>query len=476
MSSSTLQPGFRLAKYEVLAHIATGGMGAVYKATDLELGRTVALKVLTTPLVRREVILERFRREARYAARLNHPNVVTLYECGYAAEHDLHYLALEFIDGIDLDTHIKRKGQLPPDEARRILLQAAGGLDHAYEQGIVHRDIKPSNFLLARVGNKLVVKLTDLGLSRMEDDDAYKVTRDGATVGTIDYLSPEQARDSQAADVRSDIYSLGCTAYHMLAGKAPFAEGGLGERVLKHLEMQPPDVRQFNPAVSVGFWAILRKMLAKKPEDRYATPGELVDDLKCTAAEALDDEVEAPSEPIASSTPNWGCETPAEPIAAAPQEPRTPDSGRDRATSSTGITIEQLQAAAAFHKRAVQVLAAGGGSDYARELLTNCLKLDPYTPAYRQTLREVNRKSAGGTLGRWLGSFNVLALKSKMRAARTAGDCAKCWNKARRFWPVSRRTWKRILAWPRRRRSWNCWNWRCGCWSRPANCCRRTST
>src|SRR5262249_37166699 len=171
-------------------------------------------------------------------------------------------------------------GKLPPEEARRILIQAAKALDHAFTQGIIHRDIKPSNFLLTRQGDRALVKLTDMGLARTVDESEFRVTRAGTTVGTLDYLSPEQARDSSLADVRSDIYSLGCTFYHMLAGAPPFAEGGLGERIYKHLAVDPPDVRQFNPAVSDGLWAVLRRMLAKNPDLRYQTPAELLDALK----------------------------------------------------------------------------------------------------------------------------------------------------------------------------------------------------
>src|SRR5262249_35647323 len=155
------------------------------------------LKVLPTHLAERASVLERFRREARHAARLSHPNIVTLYECGYDPAHNLYYLAMEFIEGINLLTHIDRKGRLAPEETRRILIHAAKALEHAFAQGIIHRDIKPSNFMLARDGNKMVVKMTDLGLARAEDDDDFKVTREGSTVGTVDYMSPEQARDSQ---------------------------------------------------------------------------------------------------------------------------------------------------------------------------------------------------------------------------------------------------------------------------------------
>jgi serine/threonine protein kinase len=431
MSSGLLQPGRRLGKYEVLAHVATGGMGAVYKARDLELRRTVALKVLPSHLANTRQILERFRREARHAARLHHRHIVTLFECGYDAEQDLHYLAMEFVDGIDLGAYIERKGRLEPEEARRILIQAARALDHAFGEGVIHRDIKPSNFLLARRGTKLVVKMTDFGLAIVADDEEFKVTKDGATVGTIDYLSPEQARDSRAADIRSDIYSLGCTAYQMLAGKAPFAEGGLGERVLKHMELAPPDVRQFNPAVSAAFWAVLQKMLAKKREDRYTTPAQLLADLRRISAEASADEDASPLDAETEDTPGSPVDTTERSFGAPDRtrRPTTPPPEADAAPTPEAadnlrpyITAEQQRAAAEFHTRAVQVLDEGGGDEYARELLASCLKLDPFTPAHRDTLRRLNRRTPAGTLSRWFGSLNVLAIKTKLRAARAAGD------------------------------------------------------
>ena len=183
------------------------------------------------------------------------------------------------MDGIDLNTHINARGRLDPQEAWLITVQAARALDHAFQQGITHRDVKPSNFLLARQGRKLRVKLTDLGVARAIRDEDFRVTRAGTTVGTLDYLAPEQARDSALADVRSDIYSLGCTLYHMLAGQPPFPDGGLGERLFKHMQVEPPDVRQFNADVPDGLWAVLRRMLAKRPDQRYQTPAELLDAL-----------------------------------------------------------------------------------------------------------------------------------------------------------------------------------------------------
>ncbi|HEX5273095.1 MAG TPA: serine/threonine-protein kinase, partial [Gemmataceae bacterium] len=182
----------RVGKYDVVAHIATGGMGAVYKAVDTVLKREVALKVLPPDMAGKPNALERFRREARNAARLRHENIVTIYEFSQAAT--TFYLAMELVEGIDLQEYISRKGRLDPEEARLIALQAARALEHAHSQGVVHRDVKPSNFLLARKGDVLVVKMSDFGLARETGDEEARVTQDGHTVGTVDYMAPEQAR------------------------------------------------------------------------------------------------------------------------------------------------------------------------------------------------------------------------------------------------------------------------------------------
>ncbi|MFO0881217.1 MAG: serine/threonine-protein kinase [Gemmataceae bacterium] len=267
----------RLGKYEVFQHLATGGMGAVYRARDTEAGREVALKVLPPELAAKKGMLERFRREARSAAKLHHENIVTLFESGEL--NGTFYLAMEFVEGVDLHDHVKKLGPFEPEEARQIILQAARALQHADEYGIIHRDIKPSNFLLQRRNGKLFVKLLDFGLAREVDADDFRVTRAGTTVGTVDYMAPEQARDSGAADIRSDLYSLGSTWYHLLAGRAPFPEGGLGERLVKIMHDEPPDIRQINPSVSDETWEVLSTLLAKDPRERYQTPALLIDAL-----------------------------------------------------------------------------------------------------------------------------------------------------------------------------------------------------
>jgi len=267
----------RVGKYEVVAHIATGGMGAVYKAIDNVLKREVALKVLPPDMASKPLALERFRREARNAARLRHENIVTIYEFDQSASTI--YLAMEFVDGIDLAEYIGRKGRLDPEEARLVTIQAARALEHAHAQGVVHRDVKPSNFLVSRKGDKLVVKLSDFGLARETSDEDGRVTRDGTTVGTVDYMAPEQARNCGAADCRSDIYSLGCALFHMLTGNAPFAGGSIAERLYKHAHDEPPDLRRLNGRVSEALCAVVRRMLAKDPASRYPTAAALLKDL-----------------------------------------------------------------------------------------------------------------------------------------------------------------------------------------------------
>jgi serine/threonine-protein kinase len=267
----------RIGKYEVLDHVATGGMGAVYKARDTETNREVALKVLNADAASKPALVERFKREARNAGKLQHENIVAVYD--FDEEKGTWYLAMEFVEGVDLHEYIERKGVLDPEESRQIMIQACRALAHAYRHGIVHRDIKPSNFLLARKKEKLLVKLADMGLSREVSNEEFRVTRAGTTVGTVDYMAPEQARDSGSADIRSDLYALGCTWFHMLTGQAPFPKGGLAERLIMHMEDDPPDVRKLNPRVSKAATEVLYRLMEKDPDDRYQTPTDLLDDL-----------------------------------------------------------------------------------------------------------------------------------------------------------------------------------------------------
>jgi hypothetical protein len=252
-------------------------MGSVYRARDTETGEDVALKILPPEMAAKQAMVVRFKREYAAASRLRHENIVSLLEFGEAA--GTLYFAMEYVEGTDLHEHLEVHGVIDPEEARGIILQAARAIRHAAQHGIVHRDIKPSNFLLTTRSGKRTVKLLDFGLAREASGDEFRVTRAGTTVGTIDYMSPEQARDSSLADVRSDLYSLGSTWYHLLTGQSPFPDGGLGERLIRIMNDPPRDARELNPLVSDETWAILEKLLAKEPEERYQTAEELIEDL-----------------------------------------------------------------------------------------------------------------------------------------------------------------------------------------------------
>jgi serine/threonine-protein kinase len=267
----------RVGSYQIVAAIAQGGMSVVYRALDTAHQRQIALKVMLPGLTTKPNLLERFRREGRLGSTLQHVHIVRVYEYG---EHlGINFMALELLEGLDLDYYVEQKVKLPAGEAALLISQAALALAHMHEKGIVHRDIKPANFIVAQQNGRPCMKLIDLGLARQKNDDELKIARAGTALGTVDYMAPEQAKDGTAADVRSDIYSLGCTWYHLLAGRPPFPEGDLADRLQQHAEIDPPDVRQFNPETTVPMVKILQRMMAKDPTCRYQTPAELLQDL-----------------------------------------------------------------------------------------------------------------------------------------------------------------------------------------------------
>jgi serine/threonine protein kinase len=422
MSSETPVPGVRrygrIGKYEVVAHLATGGMCVVYKAIDAPLGREVALKVLPPELAAKPNLLERFRREARHCAKLRHENIISIYEFGESG--GTYYLALEFIDGIDLHEYVNNKGPLDPREAGVFLTQAARALDHLHKFQMVHRDIKPSNLMITQLNGQPLVKLTDLGLARIAADDEFRVTRHGSTVGTIDYMSPEQARDSGSADIRSDIYSLGCTAYHMLTGRPPFPEGGLTERLYKHLAVDPPDVRKFNSRVSPDLARILLRMLAKRPADRYQSPAELLRDLA-----ALDGSREATARDAPSALTRE--RTRPEELAETVHGWQDPDTNRDLRVSAASLLPgpEHRQAAAGQFERAREVVAEGN-LDYGIHLLLSCCALDPANLGYRRALRRAAKSQhKRKSWSRRLKFLTAPAARVKLLSAKAAGDHLK---------------------------------------------------
>jgi len=265
--------GQKLAHFELIEPIGVGGMAAVIRAHDLQLGRVVALKILPPEMAVDPENISRFKQEARSAAKLDHENIARVYFCG--EDQGLHFIAFEFVEGLDLRTLMANGGPLRPDQAVKYMLQITTGLAHAASRGVVHRDIKPSNIIVTPEGR---AKIVDMGLARSVDVHGG-VTQSGVTLGTYDYISPEQAIEPRSADIRSDIYSLGCTFYHLLTGQPPVPDGTAAKKLHHHQNIAPPDPRELNPAIPDELVAVLGKMMAKEPRDRYQRPEQLIQHL-----------------------------------------------------------------------------------------------------------------------------------------------------------------------------------------------------
>jgi eukaryotic-like serine/threonine-protein kinase len=268
---------FTIGKYKVLERLGSGGMGSVYLCEHKLMRRRVAVKVLPTAKAEDAASLERFYREARAVAALDHPNIVRAYDIDQ--DDKLHFLVMEHVDGSSLQEIVKKTGPMDVTRAAHYVRQAALGLHHAHEAaGLVHRDIKPSNILVDRNG---VVKVLDMGLARFFHDEEDILTRkyDENVLGTADYLAPEQALDSHGVDIRADIYSLGATFYFCLTGRTPFAEGTVAQKLIWHQTRQPKSLRLLRPDVPEGVTAVIERMMAKDAAGRYATPQEVADAL-----------------------------------------------------------------------------------------------------------------------------------------------------------------------------------------------------
>jgi serine/threonine protein kinase len=263
------------ADYEIVRELGRGGMGVVYLANNRLMGRPEVLKVVGRHLIERPGVGDRFLREIRSAAKLHHPNIVTAYAALRMSESLV--LAMEYVEGVDLAKKIKTDGSLPIAYASYFIHQAALGLQHAHERGMVHRDIKPANLILARDGKKAIVKVLDFGLAKVTSEGPIDrgLTREGQMLGTPDFIAPEQIRNAQSADIRADIYSLGCTFYYLLTGGPPFPGEHPWDIYQAHFSMDAQPLNLARPEVPVELAALVSKMMAKQPGRRFQTPGDV---------------------------------------------------------------------------------------------------------------------------------------------------------------------------------------------------------
>jgi serine/threonine-protein kinase len=283
-----------VGQYLILDKIGEGGMGRVFKAIQLSLNRPVALKVVRNSLLNNETSLKRFRREIRSAGQLSHPNIVRVFDADQIGSR--HFLAMEYIDGVDLGKLVKDRGPLPIAMACSYIRQAAVGLQHAHDRSMIHRDIKPANLLVAvnekgEYGVRNVVKILDMGLARFVHDSsaesgATELTRANTVVGTPDYMSPEQAKNARGVDHRSDLYSLGCTFYYLLTGDPPFPKGNPLEKLMQHQMDTPRAVQFLRPDVPNELATIVDTLMAKRPDDRFQSGSALAHALEPWCAES----------------------------------------------------------------------------------------------------------------------------------------------------------------------------------------------
>jgi serine/threonine-protein kinase len=414
-----------LGSYVLLERLGEGGMGTVYKARHRKLGRIAALKVIRKEeLVSRDAV-KRFHREVRAAAQLDHPNIVRAYD----ADQDggTHFFAMEYVEGTDLARLVKQDGPLPVAEACDYARQAALALQHAFERGIVHRDVKPHNLLLAGrgahpPGSPGLVKVLDMGLARPvgpAGDGSAALTQEGAVMGTPDYIAPEQARDAKNTDVRSDLYSLGCTLYHLLTGRVPFPETSFTGKLLAHQLDEPPALRQLRPEVHEAVAAVVERLMAKRPEDRYQTPAE--------AAAALAEAVSRLPQPPAPTAVR-AAPVPLLLSATDPMGGETPSTGRGGRTARVGGTVRQPSRVGrllARKRRLLPLLAAGValGLVLAGALFIILRRPAPAPiaagPAATERVTGLPRsptQEAAAALQRWLDETAALPPEERVRA------------------------------------------------------------
>jgi eukaryotic-like serine/threonine-protein kinase len=282
--------GLTLGQYRLLEEAGQGGFGRVYKALHAVMGRVVAVKVISPQAAEEARARTWFKREVQAATQLYHPNIVMAYDANEA--DGLLFLVMEYVDGSDLETLVRKQGPLPIGLACEMMRQAGRALQYAHERGLVHRDIKPANLLIPRprgtpaaetpADTPPVVKVVDFGLARLHrsvNANSLPSQTEKRFVGTPDYVSPEQVRNASAVDIRSDLYSLGCTFYYALTGRKPFHGESVFEVVVKHLEEEPPPLESVRPEIPAAVSAVVRRLMAKDPAKRFQAPVDLIGEL-----------------------------------------------------------------------------------------------------------------------------------------------------------------------------------------------------
>lgn len=317
----------QLDRYLILEEIGRGGMGTVYKALHRQMDRIVALKILPKEKVDSPQKVRRFQREVKTAAKLDHPNIVTAFDA--TESNGTHFLVMSLVDGQNLAEYVRRHGPVSCSDAVNFILQAASGLDYAHALGVIHRDIKPANLLLNTEGK---IKILDMGLARIHERqenslhaDSTELTEDGAVLGTVSYLAPEQALDTRKADERSDVYALGCTLHYLLTGKPPYKEDTLVKTLLAHREAEIPSLRIRREDVPEKLDTIFQMMVAKQPESRFQTMRQLITALQDLCLDTNNENAGAPAILGAGSDSSWNSQPTLESI-RTPKESGVPTS------------------------------------------------------------------------------------------------------------------------------------------------------
>jgi serine/threonine-protein kinase len=357
-----------LGKYVLLERLGEGGMGQVFKARHRVMERLVALKIIRPDLLHHPGAVRRFHQEIKAVAQLSHPNIVLAHDADQ--DGDTHFLVMEYVAGVDLKRLVQDIGALPVAHACEYIRQAASGLRHAHERGLVHRDLKPGNLLLTGSresgmesaqasprppipnSQRPTIKILDLGLALLHPDGSARpsstdVTKSGALIGTPDYMAPEQAINARTVDIRADLYSLGCTLYYLLTAHAPFEDASLLEKLFKHKFEPPPPLASLRSDVPAEVAAIVHKLMAKEPENRYQTPAQLVEALTpfCSGGDSFPVRGARPkvsTNPAMRATSTFGCAQPQPETMSAP-DAIVADVGNDP-TSKAFVSLDRMLA------------------------------------------------------------------------------------------------------------------------------------